>query len=399
MVTRFRSSVIRVLALAGIVGICLTPAPAVAQDDDQLAGQLIKTSASVEPGDHVVVFGGKHSLDLMEAVAIEAQKAGGMVEMMLNTDRVARSYWTEVPDEYVSQVPEYWEPWLKTVDVWIGLPTIENPEATFGDVPQERFALGAESNQFFNDMLNSTPLRGVAVTYPTEAAARQNGLDFATYSAMQWAAINADYSAISSHGKALAKKLKGADEVHITSPAGTDIRFSMGNRTVFVDDGIVTPEESKSKLFLERWTTLPGGQVFASLDEGSANGTVVAPKDRCQYEPLTGVRFSVADGQIRDFSASANGACFEEAMAPYEEVATRLGSFSIGLNPHLKVIEDGGADYRPGDAAGMVWLTFGDNQLLGGKNETTGVFGFPVVNATVTVDGTVVVRDGALVGG
>ena len=91
MVIRFRSSVIRVLALAGIVGICLTPAPAVAQDDDQLAGQLIKTSASVEPGDHVVVFGGKHSLDLMEAVAIEAQKAGGMVEMMLNTDRVARS--------------------------------------------------------------------------------------------------------------------------------------------------------------------------------------------------------------------------------------------------------------------------------------------------------------------
>ena len=397
MVIRFRSSVIRVLALAGIVGIWLAPAPAFAQDDARLAVQLINTSASVEPGDHVVIFGGKHSLDLMEAVAIEAQKAGGMVEMMLNTDRVARSFWTEVPDEYVSQVPEYWEPWLKTVDVWIGLPTIENPEATFGDVPPERFALGAESNQFFNDMLNSTPLRGVAVTYPTEADAKQSGLEFATYSAMQWAAINADYAAISNHGKALAAILKDADEVHITSPTGTDIRFSMGNRTVFVDDGIVTPDESKSKVFLERWTTLPGGQVFASIDEESAIGRVMDTDTRCQFKPMTGVHFVVRDGQLQEFEADENAACFEEAMAPFDEHATRMGSFSIGLNPHLKVMEDGGADYRPGDAAGMVWLNFGDNQLLGGKNETTGGYGFPIVNATVTVDGTVLVRDGALV--
>lgn len=397
MAIRFRSSILRVLALAGIVGIWLAPAQAVAQDDARLAEQLIKTSASVEPGDHVVVFGGKHSLDLMEAVAIEAQKAGGMVDMMLNTDRVARSFWTEVSDEYVGQVPEYWGPWLKTVDVWIGLPTIENPEATFGDVPQERFALGAESGQFFNDMLNSTPLRGVAVTYPTEADAKQSGLDFATYSAMQWAAINADYDAISSHGKAFAEILKDADEVHITSPTGTDIRFSMGNRTVFVDDGIVTPEESKSKLFLERWTTLPGGQVFASIDEESAIGRVMDTDTRCQFKPMTGVHFVVRDGQLQEFKADENAACFEEAMAPFDEHATRMGSFSIGLNPHLKVMEEGGADYRPGDAAGMVWLNFGDNQLLGGKNETTGGYGFPVVNATVTVDGTVLVRDGALV--
>ena len=47
----------------------------------------------------------------------------------------------------------------------------------------------------------------------------------------------------------------------------------------------------------------------------------------------------------------------------------------------------------------MVELSFGDNQLLGGENKTTGGFSFPVTNATVTVDGEVVVRAGALVGG
>lgn len=391
-----RRSLILSFTFALGVGIVLSPAPVAAQDDARLAGQLVATSASVQPGDHVVIYGGRVSLDLMEAVAIEAQKAGGMVDMMLNTDRVARSFWTEVPGDYVKQVPTYWEPWLNTVDVWIGLPTIENPEATFGDVSPERFALGAESNQFFNDKLNSTPLRGVAVTFPTEADARQNGIDYATYSRMQWAAINADYSAISSHGNALAELLKGADEVHITSPTGTDMRFSIGGRTVFVDDGIVTPEEAGSKLFLERWTTLPGGQVFASVEEKSAIGRVMNTDTRCQFEPMTGVQFAVRDGQLQEFTADRNAACFEEAMAPFDEHATRMGSFSIGLNPHLKVMEEDGADYRPADAAGMVWINFGDNQLLGGENETTGGYAFPIVRATVTVDGTVVVQDGKL---
>jgi len=392
-----RSSHILSLTFAVVFGVFLAPAPAVAQDEARLAGQLISTSASVQPGDHVVIFGGRVSLDLMEAVAIEAQKAGGMVDMMLNTDRVARSFWTEVPGDYVKQVPTYWEPWLNTVDVWIGLPTIENPEATFGDVSPERFALGAESNQFFTDKLNSTPLRGVAVTFPTEADARQNGLDFATYSRMQWAAINADYSEISAHGSALAELLEGADEVHITSPTGTDMRFSVGGRTVFVDDGIVTPEEAESKLFLERWTTLPGGQVFASVEEKSAIGRVMNTDTRCMFEPMTGVQFEVRDGQLHEFTAERNAACFEEAVAPFDENATRMGSFSIGLNPHLEVIEEDGADYRPADAAGMVWISFGDNQLLGGKNETTGGYAFPIVSATVTVDGTVIVQDGRLV--
>jgi aminopeptidase len=389
----------RNLALAALAALTLFPASALAQDEMRLAGQLVKTSASVQPGDHVVIAGGKHNMNMMESIAIEAQKAGGMVTMIVNSDRVLRSTWTEVPDEYLKQVPEYWKPWLDEVDVWIGLPAVENPQATFGDIPQQKFALAAESNQFFNEKLNSTPLRGVAIAYPTEAEAKQNGLDYDTYSAMQWAAVGADYGAISRRGNAIAERLRGADEVHITSPAGTDVRFAIGGRTVFVDDGIVTPEEADSKMFIERWASLPGGQVFTSIDEGSAEGTVAVSKTRCQYQPMTDIRFTLDDGYIEDFAAASNASCFESAMEPFDRAAMRLGGLSIGLNPALKVMEENGADYRPGDAAGMVWLQFGDNQLLGGNNETTGGMSFPIVNATVTVDGTVVVRDGALVGG
>jgi leucyl aminopeptidase (aminopeptidase T) len=397
MFRRSRSSVIGLLAVAAFVGSGLDPGPALGQEQGELASRLVNSSANVEPGDHVVIAGGKHTLDLMEQIAIEAQKAGGMVDMMLTSDEVLRSYWTDVSDEYIQQVPTHWEAWLNEVDVWIGLPGIEDPAATFGAVSEEKFALASESNQFFNDKLNATPLRGLGLAYPTEAVAKENGLDYETYSAMQWAAIRADYDAISAKGKALAAKLKGAREIRVTSPAGTDLRFSQADRPVFLDDGIVTPEEAGSEMFLERWASLPGGQVFTSVDEGSASGTVVVPNDRCRFEPMTGIRFAVEDGYIQDFQAEENGACFKEVMAPYDETASRLGYLDIGLNPELKVIEDGEADYRPGNAAGMVSLGFGDNQLVGGQNVTTGGYGFPVVNATVTVDGTDVVKDGALV--
>jgi len=61
------------------------------------------------------------------------------------------------------------------------------------------------------------------------------------------------------------------------------------------------------------------------------------------------------------------------------------------------VVEEGG-DYRPGNAAGMVWLGIGGNSMLGGANKVEGEagFGIPVTNATVEIDGKVVVRNGEL---
>jgi hypothetical protein len=77
----------------------------------------------------------------------------------------------------------------------------------------------------------------------------------------------------------------------------------------------------------------------------------------------------------------------------------QIGSFSIGLNPAWKVHEENGAHYYPGAGLGVVFVSIGDNELLGGKNKTQGTFGFgfPIIGATVEVDGKVVVKDGRLV--
>ena len=86
---------------------------------------------------------------------------------------------------------------------------------------------------------------------------------------------------------------------------------------------------------------------------------------------------------------------YDEIRNAFPEQISRIGVISIGLNPVFKVMEDD-ADFRPIDAAGMVWVNTGNNVLTGGENKEVGQLEFPITKATVTVDGRVIVKDGKL---
>ncbi len=361
-----------------------------------LAQKIINTSANIKPGEVVVVYGGKHTIPLMETLAMEAQKAGGMVWMFLNSDRVTRSYWVEVPEKYLEQEPAYLAEWLKNIDVWIALPGTEDPKAVFADVPSERFAKANEAGKIIEDMLNESGVREVFIGYPTKERAELYKLDFSTYEKMHWEAVDADYKQMSEKGNLLKNMLQGAKQIKVTSPSGTNFTFSAGDRQILIDDGIITEEEAKDKLFYARSAFLPSGYVYFAPIETSANGKVVVPKDRCKYAPLNGVSFEFKDGKLMNFMAEKGAECFEEVMAPYTGPKDMFGYFSIGLNSALKVIENGG-EYRPDAAAGMIWIGIGNNELIGGANKTQGGFSFPIVKATVEIDGKTVIKDGELI--
>lgn len=362
----------------------------------ELAPRIVSTSANIKPGEVVVVFGGKHTIPLMEALAVEAQKAGGLVMMFLGSDVVERSYYLDVPEKYLEIEWRFIAEWVKTIDVVISLPGFEDSKAVYADIPEARFAKASQAAQFMQKTFNEAKVKVVGIGYPTREEAANNKIDFPTFQKMHWAAVNADYKQISEKGSTLKGILKGAKSVRVTSPAGTDFTFSVGDRPIFVDDGIVTAEKTRSKFFVERIASLPGGSVFFAPVETSANGKVVVPKTQSRFEPMTGVSFEFKNGKMQNFKAEKGTESFNETMAPYTGPKDMFGTISIGLNPELKVIEDGG-DYRPDSAAGMVWISIGANRMLGGNNDTMGGFSFPIVNATVLVDGTVIVKDGKLV--
>ena len=315
----------------------------------------------------------------------------GLPTLFLSTDRLSRTRFAEMPERFLGQEPKFFAEWLKHIDVWIGLPNTENPKAVFADIPEKRMAKTSKAARVVRDMLNDAKIRVVIIGYPTAEVAADNGLEFSTYQNMHWKAIHADYRQISDQGNRLKDYFRGAKSVRVTSPHGTDITFEVGNRPIFVNDGIVTEQEARSKTFFTRLASLPGGSLTFAPIETSANGKVVVPKDRCRFEPLKDISFELKNGRLQNFRAAQGSQCFEETMAAYTGSKDTIGSIRIGLNPEWKVIEDDG-DFRPEDALGMVTIGLGFNELLGGANKDPGGFSFPIVGATVEIDGRVVIK-------
>jgi leucyl aminopeptidase (aminopeptidase T) len=384
-------------ALSALAGTVLAQSTKpLSPDLTALAHRIAVTSAGIKPGDVVVVAGGKHTIPLMEAIAIEAQKAGGMTNLFLSSDSVTRSYYRDVPEEHLALTPTFFGDWVRTIDVWIGLPGEEDFPSLLAGIPEKRVAKAMEAGQVLNEIINRSGVRVVFVGYPSAGAAKASRMPYETLEQQHWAGVAADYKAIAARGAALQGVLKSAREVRVTAPSGTDVTFTIGERPVFLNDGIVTEEDAKGTVLLARFASLPGGEILVAPPERSASGKVVVPRHRCKDSPLRNVAFELDRGQVRNLQAGQGGECLKRDLDAFGEPAMVFGSFTLGLNPALQVIENG-ADFRPSAAAGLVTLAIGANEWLGGANKTQGGFQFPIVGATVIADGKVLVREGRLV--
>ena len=344
-----------------------------------------------------MIAGGTHTIPAMEALALETAKAGGLHNMLLQSERVTRAELREVPEENFGVPATYFADWLRSTTVYIGLPSAADPKATFADVPEARLAKWGARFQSTYDMLNTSRVRGTYIDYPSPGAAAVVGMEPEVYARMQLAAIGADPEAMAQSGKALEAKFRSAKTVRITSPAGTDFKVTLASRPGIVDAGMLAPDAERERIFARRWVVLPGGSFGVAPRETSASGVIVTPKDQCKFRPVRDARYEFSGGTLTSLKAKEGEACLNELLESYGQGIKRVGSLGVGLNPELKVVEEG-ADYRPWNAAGMVSVFLGDNTLMGGSNKVAGAagIGLPIPNATLEVDGQVLVRDGKL---
>jgi len=327
-----------------------TATPAQDQTTDpriaEIAHKVVTVSAKVQAGEVVAISGNEARLALMEALAIEARKAGAIVPIFVTTDRIERANFTEVPDQYLGQ-PDPTLVWLKNVDVWIFTGNIDDAKAVMNGVPDTKVAKASQSADARRKELEKSKYRGVFIGVPDKYDATYAEVDWKTYQNMVWDAINADYTAIAAKADALTKILETGKTFHITCPAGTDLTIALDGKRVYANVGM--------------------------------------PAHSDQF----------ISGKMTSFTAKNNAQCFEKMYAAYGGDKDRIATIQIGLNPALRVMEDK-SEFRPQDAAGMVMLGMGQNQLFGGNNKTEFGWFIPVVNATVSVDGNTIIKDGKL---
>ena len=363
----------------------------------KLASQLVQT-LRIRPGQIVVIRGGTVVLPAIEALTMEVSRAGGRVVPLITTDRLARFYAAELPEQFVGGPPHAIDSALvRSADLWIELPRVGDPGVFTRDVSVARQTKADASQPAFAALRASSRARRVFVNLPQPGDTVGLTVGADAYQRMVWAALTADYTQIARTGDALRRAMTGARRVRVTSPEGTDLTVALGDRPVILDVGgadtgmDAAAGSSNAAPPATRQMSLPGGTASVATVEGSANGRIRAAVDNCR-QFVRDEAIDLKAGTPTNVRAGSDEACVKEALD-----SIQFAGITIGLNPGARPATAAEYSQIAFAGAGVVGMAFGNNSAFGGTLTTPRQWIVPLLRATVTVDDRVLVRDGQLV--
>jgi leucyl aminopeptidase (aminopeptidase T) len=179
--------------------------------------------------------------------------------------------------------------------------------------------------------------------------------------------------------------LNGNHKIRITTEAGTDITFLIGNFPVFNDSGCFFEEGFGGNL--------PAGEVYLAPNPGTGLGTVVIDGtiggqhwDK-NSPPATIV---IENGCIKSFEGERAQA-LKEILEKAGPQALKIAEFGIGTNPHLEMTGNLLGDEK---VIGTVHLAFGNNVSMGGNNDVQVHIDCIIMKPDVLIDGKQVMSRG-----
>lgn len=210
-------------------------------------------------------------------------------------------------------------------------------------------------------------------------------------------ALDIDYQELSRRQDAAIAVLRSG-ETHVTTPDGTDLRFTIGpDRPFSKQDGDASAERMKTaKVRVDREIELPAGVLRVAPIEKTVNGTLAVPKARFGDATATGIKLTFTNGVVSNVTAET-GLEAVQAFLASAPGASHFRELCLGFNPKLQVPAGQTAlpYYGYGDAVARLGL--GDNFEVGGEVRGGGVRWLFFPNTTITVGGTTLVRNGKLV--
>ena len=217
----------------------------------------------------------------------------------------------------------------------------------------------------------------------------------AVFDSIYSVALEIDHGALS-EAQHRAIVLLQSGEVRVTSPAGTDIRFTLGDRPVNRQNGDASAGAmGTARIRIDREVELPAGVVRVAPLEQSANGTIVIPRARFSGGNARDLRLTIVNGEVTGWTATEGEAAFRAEMGQMPALGY-FREFALGFNPRLVPPE--GSPWLPyyGYGAGVVRLSLGNNEEIGGTVRGEGVRWFFFPDATVTVGDVTLVESGRL---
>ncbi|MDQ4122274.1 MAG: aminopeptidase [Acidobacteriota bacterium] len=362
-------------------------------DLQQLAQRIVTQSAGVKEGEIVLVNGGTRDMELLENIVIEIRKVGGHPLLDINSERMAKRSYAEVPEKYDTQEPKLGMALAKVVNVAINVDSTET-EGLLADVPPARMAARAKAGAPVGEEFIKNKIRSVSVgndLYPTEWRAKRFDMPVGDFARLFWDSVNVDYTNLQAIGEKARAALAGK-EMEITHPNGTSLKLNIDSRPAYISDGIISADDvSKGNLDV----FLPAGEAAIIPAANTGDGKVVIEKHIFNGKEIRNLTLTFEKGKLVSMTGEGDGFAAMKADFDAREGAKDVLSYvDLGINPNYKLASNS----KLGNwiSAGMVTLGTGNNQWAGGSNKATGAVGGHLPGATVKVDGKVIVENGVL---
>ena len=198
-----------------------------------------------------------------------------------------------------------------------------------------------------------------------------------------------------------AGRLERAREMHVTSTAGTDFQCRLGEYPVIKEYGFVDEPG--------RWDHWPSGFMFTWPNEGGSDGRIVLdrgdillPMKSYVNEPIV---LTIRGGFVRDIEGGLDAELLKDYIVAFDDPdAYAVSHLGWGLQKRARWSTLGlydreatiGMDARAFN--GNFLFSLGPNTEAGGTRATPCHIDIPMRNCTVALDGTLVVREGKVVG-
>lgn len=186
-------------------------------------------------------------------------------------------------------------------------------------------------------------------------------------------------------------------QVRVTTPAGTDLRFRIGDRPVTRQDGDASASRAaRARNLIDLEVELPCGAIRVAPLEETVQGVIAFPDGIWNGRPVKGLRLRLERGRVTGIEADQGAGAARAEIDAAGEAGRSFREFALGFNPLLAIPDEDPWIPYYGYGAGVVRLSLGDNGELGGRVSGGYVRWNFFADATVEAGGEVWVRAGKL---
>jgi len=365
------------------------PAPPKSAAADRLGRAVLRERLGLRPKERVTIECYPSSLPWAAGFVREARRAGAF-PIVHYEDEAA--YWDAAEHgraEMLGALPAHEKAALESSDVYVyfwGPEDIARRQRLAGKAQSALFAF----NPQWYKVAAKAGVRGarMAIARATPQNAARYGVPLARWRTALLGASIQDPRSFLPAVKKLERPLAGRGSVRITHPNGTDLTLALADRPVQKATGLLPPARERGGFGF--MVNVPDGSVYVSVDESTADGTLVANRRTTNSGLLLeGGRFTFRNGRLTNYRFGSGGRDFARTYREATGAKARPSFLEVGLVPGLP-----GMPFLEENELGAVTVGVGGNSAFGGKNDSSLFQYLTVAGADLTIRGRSVVKGG-----